>query len=86
MQPDDRRERLRTIALGLAVLFMPALILVTALEFLILTGDLTLSDLSLLDVVELYLIELVVFAVGAYLLYRILLFSVPEPADEESEE
>jgi hypothetical protein len=78
---DEDGVSLRTIALGLAILFVPALIIVATLEFLILTGDLVLRELSLLQLVELYLIDLVLFAGGAYLLYRLLLYSIGDPLD-----
>jgi len=85
MDSDDRREQLRKFALGLAVLFVPALIILTTLEFLILTGDLVFSDLSVIELLELYLIELVVFAGGAYLLYRLLLATMPDTPDDDAE-
>ncbi|MBO4247426.1 hypothetical protein IL252_06275 [Halomicrobium sp. IBSBa] len=86
MASDGGRSNLKTIALGLAVLFVPALIIVATLEFLILTGDLVLNELTPLQLVELYLIDLVLFAGGAYLLYRLLLYSIGGPlggADDE---
>ncbi|NLV08709.1 hypothetical protein ACAH01_02510 [Halomicrobium sp. HM KBTZ05] len=79
MGSDGGRSNLKTIALGLAVLFVPALIIVATLEFLILTGDLVLNELTPLQLVELYLIDLVLFAGGAYLLYRLLLYSIGGP-------
>jgi len=86
MASDGERSDLKTIALGLAVLFVPALIIVATLEFLILTGDLVLTELTLLELVELYLIDLVLFAGGAYLLYRLLLYSIGDPVDQSDDE
>mgnify|MGYP000415736757 CR=1 FL=1 len=86
MASDGGRSNLKTIALGLAVLFVPALIIVATLEFLILTGDLVLNELTPLELVELYLIDLVLFAGGAYLLYRLLLYSIGNPIDESDDE
>jgi hypothetical protein len=83
---DENGVSLRTIALGLAVLFVPALIIVATLEFLFLTGNLVLDELTPLELVELYLIDLVLFAGGAYLLYRLLLYAIGDPVDQSGDD
>ncbi|MFC7075193.1 hypothetical protein [Haloarcula halophila] len=85
MSQSDQRNNLKLLLVGLFLLFAPALFVVVTLEFLILTGDLVLSDISLLDFIELYLIDLVLFAVVGYGIYRLTLWVVanrlPETLD-----
>jgi hypothetical protein len=45
-----------------------------------------LDELTPLELVELYLIDLVLFAGGAYFLYRLLLYSIGGPVDRSDDE
>jgi len=85
------QKRIALLVIGLVILFAPALFLVATLEFLILSGDLALSEISLLEFVELYLIDLVLFVLLGYGVYRLTLWLIknrlPEALDtvEETE-
>jgi hypothetical protein len=65
------QKRIALLVIGLVILFAPALFVVATLEFLILSGDLALSEISLLEFLELYLIDLLLFVVLGYGVYRL---------------
>ncbi|MBV0901028.1 hypothetical protein [Haloarcula salina] len=71
MSSAESQRRLVILVIGLVVLFAPALFVVATLEFLILTGDLALSQISLVEFLELYLIDLLLFVVLGYGVYRL---------------
>jgi hypothetical protein len=71
MPVSPSQKRLALLVIGLVILFAPALFVVATLEFLILSGDLALSDISLVEFLELYLIDLVLFVALGYGVYRV---------------
>ena len=71
MPVSPSQKRIALLVIGLVVLFAPALFVLATLEFLILSGNLALSEISLLEFVELYLIDLVLFVVLGYGVYRL---------------
>jgi len=64
------------------ILFAPALFVVATLEFLILSGDLALSEISLIEFLELYLIDLLLFVVLGYGVYRLTLWLIRDQLPE----
>ena len=76
MSVSPSQKRLALLVIGLVILFAPALFVVATLEFLILTGDLALSEISLLEFLELYLIDLVLFVLLGYGVYRLTLWMI----------
>jgi len=64
------------LVLGLLLLFVPVLILVATLAFLLVAEGLVLGELSVVELLELYVIELLLTAAGAYLLFRLLGYSI----------
>ncbi|EMA23781.1 hypothetical protein [Haloarcula argentinensis] len=71
MPASPSQKRIALLVIGLVILFAPALFILATLEFLILTGNLALSEVSLLEIVELYLIDLVLFVLLGYGVYRL---------------
>ncbi|MBX0324387.1 hypothetical protein EGH21_15255 [Halomicroarcula sp. F13] len=71
MASSDSQTRLSLLVIGLLVIFAPAFFVLLTLEFLILSGDLLLSDVTPLSLLELYLLDLVFLLVFAYGVYRI---------------
>jgi len=71
MPVSPSQKRIALLVIGLVILFAPALFVLATLEFLILSGDLALSEISLLEFVELYLIDLVLFVLLGYGVYRL---------------
>ncbi|AUG46690.1 hypothetical protein BVU17_03825 [Haloarcula taiwanensis] len=71
MPVSPSQKRIALLVIGLVILFAPALFVLATLEFLILSGNLALSDISLLEFVELYLIDLVLFVLLGYGVYRL---------------
>ncbi|GGK70968.1 hypothetical protein [Haloarcula sebkhae] len=71
MPVSPSQKRIALLVIGLVILFAPALFVLATLEFLILSGDLALSEISLLEFVELYLIHLVLFVLLGYGVYRL---------------
>ncbi|MDT3434566.1 hypothetical protein [Haloarcula sp. 1CSR25-25] len=71
MPVSPSQKRIALLVIGLVVLFAPALFVVATLEFLILSGDLALSEITLVEFLELYLIDLVLFVVLGYGVYRL---------------
>ncbi|AEM56400.1 hypothetical protein HISP_04025 [Haloarcula hispanica N601] len=89
MPVSPAQKRLAILVIGLVILFAPALFVVATLEFLILSGDLALSEISLLEFVELYLIDLVLFVLLGYGVYRLTFWLIenqlPEALDSVDE-
>ncbi|WP_424003831.1 hypothetical protein ACOZ4I_05520 [Haloarcula salina] len=79
MSSAESQRRIVILVIGLVILFAPALFVVATLEFLILTGDLALSQISLVDFLELYLIDLVLFVVIGYGVYRLTFWLIENP-------
>ena len=74
-----RAESLRRgklLIVGVLLLFVPVLILVATLAFLLIAEGLVLGELSVVELLELYVIELLLLAGGAYLLFRLLGYSI----------
>ena len=71
MPVSPSQKRIALLVIGLVVLFAPALFVLATLEFLILSGDLALSEISLIKFLELYLIDLLLFVVLGYGVYRL---------------
>ncbi|EMA29973.1 hypothetical protein [Haloarcula japonica] len=71
MPVSPSQKRIALLVIGLVILFAPALFVLATLEFLILSGNLALSEISLLEFVELYLIDLVLFVLLGYGVYRL---------------
>ena len=71
MVSSDSQTRLSLLIIGLLVIFAPAFFVLLTLEFLILSGDLLLSDITPLALLELYLLDLVFLLVFAYAVYRV---------------
>ncbi|MDQ2071437.1 hypothetical protein ACODNH_14260 [Haloarcula sp. NS06] len=71
MPVSPSQKRIALLVIGLVVLFAPALFVLATLEFLILSGNLALSEISVLEFVELYLIDLVLFVLLGYGVYRL---------------
>lgn len=71
MISSDSQTRLSLLLVGLLVIFAPAFFVLLTLEFLILSGDLLLSDITPLALLELYVLDLVFLLVFAYAVYRI---------------
>jgi len=71
MPVSPSQKRIALLVIGLVILFAPALFVLATLEFLILSGNLALSEVSLLEFVELYLIDLVLFVLLGYGVYRL---------------
>ena len=71
MPVSPSQKRIALLVIGLVVLFAPALFVIATLEFLILSGDLALSEITLVEFLELYLIDLVLFVVLGYGVYRL---------------
>jgi len=84
--------RTKLVVVGVLLLFVPALILVATLGFLLVAEGLVLGELSLLELVELYVIELLLLAAVAYALYRLLgrsirqVISGPAGADQDEDD
>ncbi|WP_324664831.1 hypothetical protein [Haloarcula sediminis] len=76
MSQSGQRNNLTVLLVGLFLLFAPALFVVATLEFLILSGDLVLSEITPVEFLELYLIDLVLFAGVGYGVYRLTLWVV----------
>jgi hypothetical protein len=87
---DRTVRRTELLVVGVLLLFVPALILVATLGFLLVAEGLVLGALSPLELFELYAIELVLTAAAAYVLYRVLGRSirlhVPDPPETERED
>ena len=66
----------KLVVVGLLLLFVPVLILVATLAFLLVAEGLVLGELSVVELLELYVIELLLTAVVAYLLFRLLGYSI----------
>jgi len=64
------------LIVGVLLLFVPVLILVATLAFLLIAEGLVLGELSVVELLELYVIELLLLAGGAYLLFRLLGYSI----------
>ncbi|MBX0294614.1 hypothetical protein [Haloarcula nitratireducens] len=71
MVSSDSQTRLSLLIIGLLVIFAPAFFVLLTLEFLILSGDLLLSDVTPLALLELYILDLVFLLVFAYAVYRV---------------
>jgi hypothetical protein len=71
MLSSDSQTRLSLLIIGLLVIFAPAFFVLLTLEFLILSGDLLLSDITPLALLELYILDLVFLVVFAYAVYRV---------------
>lgn len=71
MPVSPSQKRIALLVIGLVVLFAPALFVLATLEFLILSGNLALSEISVLEFVELYLIDLVLLVLLGYGVYRL---------------
>jgi len=88
MSQSGQRNTLVVLLVGLFLLFAPALFVVATLEFLILSGDLVLSEISPLEFLELYIIDLALFAGVGYGIYRLTLWVVtnrlPESFDTQA--
>ena len=82
MPVSPSQKRLAILVIGLVVLFAPALFVVATLEFLILSGDLALSEISLIEFLELYLIDLLLFVVLGYGVYRLTLWLIRDQLPE----
>jgi hypothetical protein len=82
MPVSPSQKRIALLVIGLVILFAPALFLVATLEFLILSGDLALSEISLLEFVELYLIDLVLFVLLGYGIYRLTFWLIKDQLPE----
>jgi hypothetical protein len=82
MPVSSSQKRIALLVIGLVILFAPALFLVATLEFLILSGDLALSEISLLEFVELYLIDLVLFVLLGYGIYRLTFWLIKDQLPE----
>lgn len=76
MDPPESRNSVVVLLVGLFLLFAPALFVVITLEFLVLSGDITLSEITLLEFLELYLIDLVLLVGFGYTVYRLTLWVV----------
>lgn len=68
-------ERFWLALTALLVVTMPAFTLIVAYAVLLATQSALADQLTIVEVVELYLIELTAFAVFAYLLYRLTVYS-----------
>jgi hypothetical protein len=66
-------DRIQPILVGLLLVVTPALTLLVAYAVLSATRSVALAEVTLVEAVELYLVELAMFAVFAYLLYRLAL-------------
>ncbi|KAA9398722.1 hypothetical protein Har1130_10940 [Haloarcula sp. CBA1130] len=82
MPVSPSQKRLALLVIGLVVLFAPALFVVATLEFLILSGDLALSEISLLEFLELYLIDLLLFVLLGYGVYRLTFWLIKDQLPE----
>jgi hypothetical protein len=82
MPVSPSQKRLAILVIGLVILFAPALFVVATLEFLILSGDLALSEISLIEFLELYLIDLLLFVVLGYGVYRLTLWLIRDQLPE----
>jgi hypothetical protein len=71
MALDDVPDRFVLMAIGLLLLLAPVVLIVTTFGLLVYTGDLILDGVTPLVFLELYLLEIGVFAVFAYVLYRL---------------
>jgi hypothetical protein len=71
MDARTRRQRLRTFALVLLVVFTPVVLLVATVGVLLVAQSIDLATLSALELLELYLVELAVVVVFALVLYRL---------------
>jgi hypothetical protein len=71
MVTSDSLDRLTLLVIGLLIIFAPAFFVLLTLEFLILTGNLLLSDITLLELLELYVLDLAFLLVFAYAVYRL---------------
>ena len=69
-------RRGKLLIVGVLLLFVPVLILVATLAFLLIAEGLVLGELSVVELLELYVIELLLLTGGAYLLFRLLGYSV----------
>jgi hypothetical protein len=89
MQRKAPVRRGKLLIVGLLLLFVPVLILVATLGFLLVAEGLVLGELSVVELLELYVVELLLSAAGAYLLFRLLGYSIDSHllgTPEESEE
>lgn len=82
MLPADSRDRLVVLAIGLAIIFAPVVLIVLTVGFLSITGELVVGNITPLEFVELYLIDLIVFVGLGYGVYRL---ARRLAADERSE-
>ena len=71
MVSSDSQTRLSLLIIGLLVIFAPAFFVLLTLEFLVLSGDLLLSDITPLALLELYILDLVFLLLFAYAVYRV---------------
>ena len=86
MVSSDSWNRITVLLVGLLVLFAPALFVIITLEFLILTGEVALTEISLLEFLELYIIDLILLAGFGYGVYRLTLWVTDRPLRESVNE
>ena len=71
MVSSDLQTRLSLLIIGILLIFAPAFFVLLTLEFLILSGDLLLSEVTPLELLELYILDLVFLLLFAYAVYRV---------------
>ena len=76
MERTNSLRRGRLLLVGVLLLFVPVLRLGATLAFLLVAEGLVFGELSVVELLELYVIELLLLAGGAYLLFRLLGYSV----------
>lgn len=86
MVSSDSWNRITVLLVGLLVLFAPALFVIITLEFLILTGEVALTEISLLEFLELYIIDLILLVGFGYGVYRLTLWVTDRPLRESVNE
>jgi hypothetical protein len=79
---EDSLHRFTIIAIGLLIIFTPVAILAITVGFFFLTEDLRVGDVTLLEFLEVYILDLAVFALAAYVIYRLALKLIDEQLPE----
>ncbi|WP_227133387.1 hypothetical protein [Halorubellus salinus] len=70
------RNRLIAIAIGLLLLFTPAILIILSFAVLSLTTEIVLDQITPLVFVELYLLDLLLFVAFGYGVYRVTIWVV----------